>query len=178
MPEPAALPEPAPPPPPCEKIFRIEIRKRARELVAYCEGGDSRRTTAAMGREPKGHKVAQGDLRTPEGRYRIVGPLERNRFHGFIPIDYPSRADADAALADGRITRADHARIDDAHDRGVQPPADTPLGGDIGLHGEGTRWAGDSQHLDWTYGCVAVPDAELDFLAERIEVGTEVMILP
>jgi murein L,D-transpeptidase YafK len=154
------------------------VYKAMRELVAHCEGGGEERMTAAMGREPRGHKLTQGDLRTPEGSYRIVGPLERNRFHGFIPIDYPSQQDADEALAEGRIGRRDHARIADAHRRGVQPPGDTPLGGDIGIHGEGRRWAGDSQHLDWTYGCVAVTDAALDFLAARVEVGVEVEILP
>lgn len=169
---------PPAPPPPCERIVRIEIRKSARELVAHCEGGATLRMTAAMGREPRGHKVASGDLRTPEGLYRIIAPLERNRFHGFIPIDYPSMADAEAALADGRITARDHARIADAHARGMQPPTDTPLGGDIGIHGEGARWAGDSLHLDWTYGCVAVTDADLDRIAEMTEVGVEVEILP
>ena len=158
--------------------MRIEVRKSARELVAFCEGGAERLMPAAMGREPLGHKVISGDHRTPEGRYRIAGPIEPSRFHGFIPIDYPSRADADTALADGRITRADHARIADAHARGVQPPVDTPLGGDIGIHGEGARWAGDSLHLDWTYGCVAVSDDDLDFLALRLAPGVPVEILP
>jgi len=165
-------------PPPCDRIVRIEVRKAARTLVAHCEGGGTVQMTASMGREPRGHKVSVGDLRTPEGVYRIVGPLERNRFHGFIPIDYPSMADADAALADGRITPSDHARIADAHARGVQPPTDTPLGGNIGIHGEGPRWAGDSLHLDWTYGCIAVMDPDLDLIAERVEIGAEVEILP
>ncbi len=187
-PPPATVPPPAPalvleppapaPPPPCERITRVEIQKVARELVAHCEGGASLRMLAAMGREARGHKVGRGDLRTPEGLYRIAGPLERNRFHGFIPIDYPSQVDADAALADGRITPGDHARITDAHARSVRPPADTPRGGDIGSHGEGPRWAGDSLHLDWTYGCVAVTDADLDTLASRLEVGVPVTILP
>jgi murein L,D-transpeptidase YafK len=179
--EPAAFelePDVAPPEPPCERITRIEVYKTLRELVAWCEGGEVERMTAALGREPRGHKLAQGDLRTPVGSYRISGRLQRNRFHGFVPIDYPSLKDADAALAEGRISPRDHARIADAHARGVQPPGDTPLGGDIGIHGEGRRWAGDSQRLDWTYGCVAVTDAALDFLAPRLAVGVEVEILP
>jgi hypothetical protein len=168
-----------PPPPPCERIEWIEVYKAARELVAHCEGGAVVRMTAAMGREPTGHKRNRGDERTPEGRYRVVGPREPSwRFHGFVPIDYPSLADADAALAEGRITPRDHSRIVRAHGLGIQPPEDTPLGGDIGIHGEGPRWAGDSQHLDWTYGCVAVTDADLDFLSARLRVGIPVDILP
>ena len=169
--------EPAPVPP-CERITRLVVYKRARELVAFCEGGAEQRMTAAVGREPRGHKLAGGDNRTPEGSYRIAGPLQPNRFHGFIPIDYPSLLDADAALAQGRITPRDHARIANAHARGALPPGDTPLGGGIGIHGEGARWAGDSEHPDWTYGCVAVTDAQLDFLASRLGVGVPVWILP
>ena len=48
----------------------------------------------------------------------------------------------------------------------------------LALHGEGERWRGDSADLDWTYGCVALGDEEIDFLAERVEVGTPVDIVP
>lgn len=178
FPEPIHLAPVVASPPPCARILLIEVRKARRELVAYCEGGAALRMTAAMGRAPRGHKATLGDMRTPEGSYRVSGTLTANRFYGFIPLDYPSLADADAALAQGRITPRDHARIARAHARGVTPPDDTPLGGDIGIHGEGQRWAGDTQHLDWTYGCVAVTDGELDWLAERLEVGVEVVILP
>ena len=185
--EPAVAPMPFPPPlyvtltppvPRCDRILRIEVRKSERALVAYCDGGAEEHMTAALGREPRGTKQREGDWRTPEGRYRVSGTLAPDRFHGFIPIDYPSLADAQDALVDGRIRRRDYRRIADAHERGEQPPDDTPLGGGIGIHGEGERWAGDSQYLDWTYGCVAVSDANLDFLAERLEVGAEVLILP
>jgi murein L,D-transpeptidase YafK len=184
LPEPEVKPpifvEPAPPPspPPCEVIDWVEVYKSARQLVAHCEGGAVVRMTAAMGRVPRGHKQAKGDERTPEGRYRVVGPRERSRFYGFVPIDYPSLADADAALADGRIGQADYSRIVRALALGRQPPADTPLGGEIGIHGEGQRWAGETRLLDWTYGCVAVTDADLDFLTQRLELGAIVDILP
>jgi len=156
----------------------MEIRKSERTLQARCENGATLELAAAMGRVPLGHKLIAGDQRTPEGTYRISGPAETSRFHAFVPIDYPSVRDADAALADGRIDVSDYARIVGAHERGEPPPADTPLGGDIGLHGEGDRWAGDSQHLDWTLGCVALTDTDLDYLIERIEPGVTVEIRP
>lgn len=180
-PEPA---EPAPvapapaPPPPCGRIVYIEVHKSERTLHARCARGARVEMRAAMGREPLGTKRRTGDLRTPEGRYRISGRAEPSRFHAFVPIDYPSVDDADRALSEGRIGARDHARIVDAHARGVEPPSDTALGGGIGLHGEGKRWAGDSEHLDWTLGCVAVTDRELDFLIARIEPGVPVVILP
>ena len=154
------------------------MHKAERELLAHCAGGGERRLRVALGRAPQGHKLRQGDWRTPEGLYHVAtggGPM---RFHRFVPIDYPSRADADAALREGRITPRDHARIVRAHAAGLPPPGDTPLGGGIGFHGEGERWRGDSAHLDWTYGCIALSDDDVDFLADRAMPGTPVRILP
>jgi len=164
--------------PDCDRALKIDVWKAERALVVSCASGAQLRWTAALGREPHGTKFASGDLRTPEGHYRIAGDLEPSRFHGFIPIDYPSLEDADRALADGRLSAADHDRIAAAHERGELPPADTPLGGNIGIHGEGARWSGDSEYLDWTYGCIAIGDAELEFLAEHISTGVPVEIHP
>jgi hypothetical protein len=180
--EPPPAPPPAPelhrpPPPPCLRIERLTVHKAERRLYAHCEGGMLVPLRIALGRDPVGHKLRAGDHRTPEGDYRIAGPPLRNRFHRYVPIDYPSRADADAALAEGRISRADHARILAAHRRGVPPPADTPLGGNVGLHGEGARWRGESAGLDWTYGCIALADRDLDFVIDRVRVGTPIAIL-
>jgi len=154
------------------------VHKGERRLWAECEGGAVVELAVALGRAPVGHKLRAGDQRTPEGAYRIAGPAVRSRFHRFVPIDYPSQADADAALTERRISRADHARIAAAHRSGVPPPADTPLGGEIGLHGEGARWRGESRALDWTYGCIALTDADLDFLIARLRTGTPLSILP
>jgi murein L,D-transpeptidase YafK len=177
----AVIPPPLPPAPvpePCLHIERLVANKRERSLAVYCEGGAVFTFPAAFGREPVGPKRVAGDSRTPEGDYRIAGPARPSRFHRFVPIDYPSVADADLALAEGRISPAEHSRIVDAHRRGVMPPQDTALGGLLGLHGEGERWRGESKGLDWTYGCIALPDAELDFVVERVTRGTPVTILP
>jgi murein L,D-transpeptidase YafK len=163
---------------PCLRIVRIEVSKGERRLRAVCDGGSIVTMTAALGRDPAGPKLAVGDLRTPEGHYRITQPARPSRFHRFLSIDYPSMQDAEAALADGRIPVSDYIAIVQAHELGAEPPQDTPLGGGLGLHGEGPRWHGDSADLDWTFGCVAVSDEELDFLAERAPVGTPVVISP
>jgi murein L,D-transpeptidase YafK len=152
------------------------VSKRERSLRARCEKGSVVELTVALGRESEGPKRRAGDSRTPEGRYRIAGPPQPSRFHLFIPIDYPSVADAEAGLADGLVSRADYQRIIDAHTGGEPPPRDTALGGDLGFHGEGPRWRGDSTHLDWTYGCVALSDGDMEFLAERTAIGTPVVI--
>jgi lipoprotein-anchoring transpeptidase ErfK/SrfK len=96
----------------------------------------------------------------------------------FIPLDYPSRGDADAALTAGIISRAEYEQIRAALDAGELPPQDTALGGSIGIHGEGDRWQGDSRYFDWTNGCVALSDADVEFLAARVKAGTPVLIHP
>jgi murein L,D-transpeptidase YafK len=166
------------PPPPCSRIERIEVIKSARLVRAHCENGALVEMDAALGREPIGQKLGSGDARTPEGEYRISGRPRRSRFHLFIPIDYPSAADAEAALADGRLSASGYRRIVSAHESGEPPPGDTALGGQLGFHGEGARWRGDSRYLDWTYGCVALSDRDIDFLAEHSAVGTRVEIVP
>ncbi len=154
------------------------MSKTERTLRLLCEGGAVVQMRVALGREPEGPKRDAGDWRTPEGSYRISAPSRASRFHRFIPIDYPSLDDARLALDEGRISRDTFERIAAAHAQGVEPPGDTPLGGALGLHGEGERWRGDSEDLDWTYGCVALSDEEIDFIAERSPVGTPVVILP
>jgi hypothetical protein len=166
------------PPPPCVSVTRIEVIKSRRLLRAHCEGGRIVELTVALGRDTAGAKLRAGDTRTPEGHYRVNGPPRSSRFHLFIPIDYPSLEDARAGRADGRISAAAYARIEAAHARGESPPGDTALGGNLGFHGEGDRWRGDSVDLDWTNGCVGLSDADIDFLAARIAVGTPVAITP
>jgi hypothetical protein len=82
------------------------------------------------------------------------------------------------ARVDGKISQATYREIVEAHNDGRSPPQHTSMGGDLGIHGEGQRWRGFSRNADWTYGCVAVSDAEADFLAERLEPGTPVLIYP
>ena len=173
---------PAPPPDPaslpCDAIARIEVRKSARTLVAFCTGGGERSWVVALGRSPIGPKRTRGDERTPEGEYRVVGAARPSRFHRFLPFDYPSPADAAAALAEGRLDADTHDAIVRARDELRLPPQHTPLGGLLGFHGEGRRWRGDSEQLDWTSGCIAMTDERIDFLAERTAPGTAVVIFP
>jgi hypothetical protein len=180
---PPVQPTPAPqrvpaPMPPCRVVERIVIEKQARRLVAWCRGGARFETVVAFGRGGLEPKAVAGDMRTPEGVYHVAEPPRPSRFHRFVPLDYPSLADADRGLVEGRIGVDDHARIAEAFARGEMPPGDTPLGGEFGLHGEGDRWRSVSADLDWTLGCLAVDDAAIDFLAERLPVGTPVDIRP
>lgn len=175
----ATPPVPAPDPAtlPCETVVRLEVRKRERVLEAWCEEGGRRRFAIALSRAPVGAKLRSGDERIPEGDYRIAGVPRPSRFQLFIPIDYPSIADADRAYVTGVIPRADYHQIVAAHDAGRMPPQDTPLGGGIGFHGEGARWRGDLA-LDWTEGCIAVADETIRWLASHAPRRTPVSIRP
>ncbi len=179
---PTAPPMPAPPPPdprslPCPSVVRLEVRKRDRVLEAWCAGGGLRVFPIALSRQPIGAKRRRGDQRIPEGAYHIAGTPRASRFHLFLPIDYPSPADADRGLVEGVISRAVHRRILAAHAAGRMPPQDTALGGLLGFHGEGARWRGDLD-LDWTEGCIAVEDEAIRWLAQHAKRGTPVSIRP
>jgi murein L,D-transpeptidase YafK len=185
-PKTVAPPAPAPPVPPppapitaaeCPRIERIEVRKSERVLRAECQGGGVLVYPIALSRED-GPKRQQGDQRMPEGDYRVVDPPRKSsRFHVFIPIDYPSRADADLALRERRIDQTVHSAIVAAHRKGSLPPQHTVLGGALGIHGEGKRWRGYLE-VDWTEGCVAVTDAAIVEIARRVRKGTPVRIVP
>ena len=171
-----------PPPPdprslPCPAVSRLEVRKRERVLEATCDGGGLRVFPIALSQEPVGAKRRRGDQRIPEGAYHVAGEPRSSRFRLFIPIDYPSPADADRALREGSISTTTHRRILAAQRAGRMPPQDTALGGLLGFHGEGNRWRGDLD-LDWTEGCVALEDGAIRWLAEHARRGTPVTILP
>lgn len=163
----------------CSAISKIEIWKKYRALVAHCTHGGGVAMRVALGREEDGPKRAGRDNRTPEGYYHVAGPARRSqKFHLFLPIDYPSRADAELGLALGTIDEPTYEQIVDALEDGRVPPQNTPLGGHVGFHGEGERWKGDSVNLNWTYGCIALDDDQIEFLAERAPAGTPVIIRP
>lgn len=183
----ATAPAPLPPPAPeavaapalsCDRIVVIEVAKSERRLRVHCEGGAVVEMPVALGRRSFGDKRSAGDLRTPEGHYRISGPPRESRFHRFLPIDYPSMADAATARAEGRLSESEYERIAAAHGLAEAPPSDTALGGQLGIHGEGKKWRGDSRYLDWTYGCIGLTDVDIDFIAARSAVGTPVVIAP
>lgn len=140
------------------QVDRVVVNKSRHLVTLYSKGEPLRSYRTAVGRRPVGPKVCQGDKRTPEGSYRIVSRNPQSAFHRALRISYPNTRDrVQARLA------------------GCNP------GGDIMLHGlpDGLGWIGHLHHLiDWTSGCIAVTNVEIEELWRVVPVGTPIEIRP
>jgi len=150
---------------------RIEIRKQARTLKLFSGEELVREFRIGLGFNPVARKTNEGDGATPEGDYRVCVKNPESRFLLSLGLSYPNVTDADRSVDSGLISRAQHEMIVAAHEKGGRPPWDTPLGGEIYIHGNGS----DS---DWTLGCIALDDSDMQELYPAVRVGTEVHIRP
>ena len=122
------------------------------------EGKTIRRYRVALGFSPERHKEREGDGRTPEGHYTIDSRNEHSAYYKALHVSYPNDEDRKRA-----------ARL------GVSP------GGAIMIHGlpTGKGWIGAAHRMyDWTLGCIAVTDEEMDEIWKMVPVGTPVEIRP
>lgn len=150
------------------KAHKIEVKKGEQTLETL-EG-------IAIGRKGAGLKGHRGDDITPYGNYRIGWVGEKSNFRKFFGLTYPSKQDAEIALKRGVISQSDYYSIAAAEQFNQIPPQNTPLGGQIGIHGLG---AGDErvhQAFDWTHGCIALTNNQIDHLSQWLDTGTVVKI--
>jgi murein L,D-transpeptidase YafK len=137
---------------------RVVVDKGAHTLTLLRHGAALKTYRVSLGGHPAGHKREEGDERTPEGVYRIDSRNARSSAHLALHVSYPDPADAARARA-----------------RGVRP------GGLIMVHGilNGLGWLGRLHRLmDWTDGCVAVTNREMDEIWRAVPVGTPIEIRP
>jgi murein L,D-transpeptidase YafK len=140
------------------KVDLLVVNKSQRQLLAYSNGVLLRAYRVSLGREPIGPKVREGDRKTPEGNYLIDSHNPKSSFHRALHVSYPSAADVTRAKAGG-----------------YKP------GGEIMLHGihNGLSWIGKAQRfVDWTVGCIAVTDQEIEELYRIVPDGTRIEIRP
>jgi murein L,D-transpeptidase YafK len=116
------------------------------------------------------------DGKTPLGHYTIRWINDESRFHLFFGLDYPTPEHATAAFMSDRISAAELEAIFAAHERGEEPSGSTDLGGAIGIHGVGHGDMRIHENFDWTDGCVALTNEQIDELATRIGLGTVVVV--
>lgn len=134
----------------------------------------------ALGSGGDGGKIREGDSRTPVGQYRITEVRSSDRFHLFMRLNYPNISDAKRGLDSKLITRKDYRAVLDAHIFGQQPPQNLILGGAIGIHGIGVETEEKvkiHQNIDWTEGCIALRNEEVEELSQYVSVGTEIKIV-
>ena len=141
-----------------EPVDKVLIEKKKR-LLTLISGGQAIKTyKIALGGNPVGPKERRGDNKTPEGNYTIVSRNRRSDYHLSLRISYPNGKDKKRAK-----------------ELGVSP------GGDIMIHGikNGLGWLGGfHSEIDWTEGCIAVTDNEMEEIARLVPNGTPVEIRP
>ncbi len=128
-----------------------------------------------------GDKQMTGDKRTPEGEFYVCTMNHSKRFYKFIGLSYPGVKHAEYGLQDKIITPNEYALIKKAIEERQQPPWDTRLGGAVGIHGRMLDSAFSPQALsqqNWTDGCVALSNADIDEVYSVVSLGTPVTILP
>lgn len=132
-------------------VSQILVEKSKRKLHLIGAGRVLRSYDIDLGFAPRGHKRFEGDGRTPEGTYRITHRNPQSAFHLSLGVSYPNSADRAYARTRGRSP-----------------------GGDIFIHGRGPRHR--SPRRDWTAGCIAVTDAEMDEIYRYVRPGVSIVI--
>ena len=130
----------------------------------------------AIGRYGASLDKRRGDNTTPLGRFRVTRIQRNSDFHRFIGLDYPGVDRAQKGLSEGLINAAELQAILGAHRRGKAPPQGSALGGHIGIHGLGQGDPVLHRTLNWTRGCVALTDGQIDALLPWVQIGTTVEI--
>jgi murein L,D-transpeptidase YafK len=144
---------------PIGKADMIRVDKSERRLVLLRKGKVIAEYSVALGRSPVGGKEKQGDMRTPEGRYTIDRRNPGSKYHRSMHISYPGKSD-----------RARAAKL------AMDP------GGDVMIHGQPNGYALPAslllQATDWTFGCIAVSNADMDAIWKAVPDGAPIEILP
>ena len=135
------------------EVTRIEVWKAQRVMTLYHHDEPLKTYRIALGFAPVGHKVQEGDGRTPEGWYTIDRRNPNSSYHLSIGISYPNARDVEVARG-----------------LGVSP------GGDIFLHGRAGAPRGRGRV--WTVGCIAVRDREMEEIYAMVRDGTPILIRP
>ena len=137
--------------------MEILIEKSARLLSLIICDRCALTFPISLGSSPQGAKEREGDGRTPEGRYYVCTRNEKSKYHLSLGLSYPNPDDAETALSRGDVSREQYDAILAAHAAGLRPPWDTPMGGFIMIHGGGSEG-------DWTAGCIALDNADIETL--------------
>jgi len=140
-------------------VDKVVVIKNKRMLMLMKDGEIFKTYRVSLGKRPEGHKIASGDQRTPEGRYVLDSKNPNSKYHLAIHISYPNELD-----------------IINAQKRGVSP------GGEIMIHGLPPKRSNELKEItgyaDWTNGCIAVTNPEIEEIWQFVSAGTPIEIRP
>jgi murein L,D-transpeptidase YafK len=140
------------------KADKVVVVKHEQRLYLLHDGQVLKSYRVALGRQPHGTKLYEGDGRTPEGKYVLDARNADSRFYRALHVSYPNAADRERAHALGQAA-----------------------GGLIMVHGlprERPGWGSEHWMYNWTTGCIAVTDREMDEIWDSVDVGTPIEIRP
>lgn len=137
------------------EVTRIEVHKSARQMYLLHHDRVLKTYKIALGGNPTGHKQFEGDQKTPEGIYYIDRRNPNSNFHLSVGLSYPNPADRAYAQSQGKSP-----------------------GGDIFIHGRADKHKRYGRGLDWTDGCIAVTDKEVEEIYSMVKIGTQIVIYP
>lgn len=134
------------------EVTSVQVHKADRKMFLLHHERVLKTYDISLGFAPVGHKQFEGDGKTPEGTYRINRRNPNSAFHLSLGISYPNQADSEFAAAQGKSP-----------------------GGDIFIHGWSRR---PVKNRDWTEGCIAVSDREIERIYAMVKDGTPIHIMP
>lgn len=163
---------------------RIVIWKSQYTLTLYKGARPVKTYRAVFGKGFRdGDKRRAGDKRTPEGDFFICSMNHSKRFYKFMGLSYPGVPHAEYGVRAGLISQQEYEMIKKASQERQPPPWDTNLGGAVGIHGRMIDSAIAPRHYtaagtNWTDGCIAMENADVDEIYSVVSLGTPVTVLP
>ena len=152
---------------PAEVQKKIVINKSERKAQVYINDCLLKEYPISLGLNPQGDKVKAWDYKTPEGEFYVARKIIDSKFGDgpALAISYPNLEDAQRGLESGLINKVQYNGIKRAMDQCKVPPV-TPLGFDVWLHGGGVG-------RDWTYGCIAFTNQDMDEIYQFAQAGCD-----
>jgi murein L,D-transpeptidase YafK len=162
-----------------DDTYDIIVIKSRQELEVVRGEQIIKQYRIAYGKGGNGPKRVAGDSKTPIGVYRIIEFRNNSKFYYFMQLDYPNLLDAWYGYKNNIITAAEFKKIANAYKSRQVPPQDTRLGGNIGIHGLGevtTERLNIHEVFNWTNGCIALTNEQINDLKHYVSIGTKVVI--
>lgn len=150
------------------KSLTLKVLQGGQEMLTFSD--------IAIGRYGASSDRRKGDKQTPLGHFSIAWITDNTSFHRFFGFRYPSKDYAEHAFKAGHLDKKTWDKICRALAAGRLPPQDTILGGNLGIHGIGKGDINIHKQYNWTNGCVALTNEQIDRLTVWIRVGTPVEI--